>query len=57
MYKINKENKEKENSEKHYTILTKVIVNFVFKEDIYRCFEELKLNKRSCDFVYKVFPE
>ena len=57
MYKINEGNKGKENLEKHYTVFTKTIVDFMFKEDIYRCFKESKLDKGSCDFVCKVFSE
>ena len=57
MYKINKGNKGKENSEKYYIVFAKVIVDFVFKEDIYKCFKELELNRGSCDFIYKMFSE
>ena len=34
MYKINKGNKGKENLKKHYIVFIKVIINFVFKEDV-----------------------
>ena len=57
MYKINEGNKGKENSEKHYTVLAKAIVDFAFEEDTYGCFEESELDKGSCDFACKVFPE
>ena len=57
MYKINKRNKGKENSEKHYTVFAKAIVDFAFEEDIYRCFEESELDKGSYDFAYKMFSE